>query len=119
MKKEALGLLQAAGIGVPAAVADNASHSLTGSRRLIESCQSSASTVRALCLGYLAAVADDLQHHETAGPALERSACLPPTTSVEVYRETFLAFAATHPEAKEKPSLPVVKMALAARWPCP
>ena len=120
MWKEALGLLAAAGIGIPAARAQATSeHSLAQGRQLLESCQSSASTVRAMCLGYLAAITDDIWHHEAAGPASERSACLPPATSVEAYREVFVAFATTHPETLEKPSLPVVKTALATRWPCP
>ncbi|MCA0303192.1 MAG: hypothetical protein LCH95_12385 [Proteobacteria bacterium] len=119
MKKAALGVLLAAGIGVPAAVADNASHSLTGSRQLIESCQSNASTVRALCLGYLAAVADDVRHHEAEGPGGERIACLPPSPTIDQFRDAFLTFVAAHPEAASQRALQTVKAAMAAHWPCP
>ena len=118
MDSRALGFLLVLGLAAAPLHAQPAEHSLTDGRQLADSCRSSASTVRAMCLAYLAAVADDIRHHqrEHDGPPI---ACLPPDTSLELYREALLAFAAARPEILAQKALAGVKAALAARWPCP
>ena len=117
MKKEAWGLLLAVGLGAPGVRADPMDHSLAQGRQLVESCRSSASTFRAMCLGYLAAVADDArigQASELPGSAT----CLPPFTNLELYREAYLAFVGSNPDVLSMRSFEAVKAALSARWPC-
>ena len=48
-----------------------------------------------------------------------RIACLPPSPTIDQYRDAFLAFVAAHPEAASQRALQTVKAALAAHWPCP
>ena len=118
MGNRALGLLLLAGLATAPAGAEPLDHSLTDGRQLAESCRSSASTARAMCLGYLAAVADDIRHHQREHEG-RPIACLPPGMSLELYREAWLALAAAQPDILAQKSLAGVKAALGARWPCP
>lgn len=117
MKKEAWVLLLAVGLDASAARADPMEHSLAQGQQLVDSCRSSASTFRAMCLGYLAAVIDEARLDRLpARPGL--STCLPPFTNLELYREAYMAFVGTNPEVLAMRSFEAVKAALAARFPC-
>lgn len=118
MDCRALGFVLAVGLAAAPLHAQPVEHSLTDGHQLADSCRSSASTVRAMCLGYLAAVADDTRHHQRERDS-RPIACLPSDTSLELYREAWLAFAAAQPDILAHKALAGVKAALAARWPCP
>ena len=117
MKKEALGLLLAVGLEASAALADPMEHSLAQGQQLVDSCRSNASTFRAMCLGYLAAVINEARL-DPAVPPPEPGTCLPAFTNLEHYREAYLAFVGSKPEVLAMRSFDAVKAALAARWPC-
>lgn len=100
------------------ALADPAmDHSMAQTRDLLESCTSPASTLRAMCLGYLAAVSDDIDRdHVMPGNKL---ICRPRPVELEIYRRAFVEFATAAPDYRERSSFDAVKAALARRWPCP
>ena len=112
-----LALLVAAGLVACPVHATPVDHSLSEGRQLAESCRSSGATARAMCLGYLAAIADDVRHQQATDQG-QASPCLPPGTTLELYREAWLTYAAANPEILSRRSFPAVKAALAARWPC-
>ena len=96
-------------------VADSLNHSLAEGQLLQQSCASQALALRAMCLGYLAAVADDVEHDQRAG---QRSICIPALVNLDAFRLAFLGFLKDHPEQADRPSFGLVKAALAQAWPC-
>ena len=88
-------------------------HSLTDSQQLLQSCQSLSPTYRAMCLGYLAAIADDLRSDHPS-----KTICMPRLADLNEYRTAFIAFVEEKPELLPAPSYRSVKAALAASWPC-
>lgn len=103
-----------AAISAPA-VADQPEHSLAQGELLRQSCSSDALALRAMCLGYLAAVADDLDRDQhTGGPRM----CAPQPVNLDSYRLAFLGFARTNPTMLGQPSFDLVKTALVQAWPC-
>ena len=97
------------------AIADQLDHSLAQGELLQQSCSSEALALRAMCLGYLAAVADDLDHDQRAG---ERRICAPRPVNLDAYRLAFLGFVRANPTKLGQPSFELVKAALAEAWPC-
>ncbi len=92
-------------------------HSLTSSGRLLESCQSLSPALRAMCLGYLAAIIDDLKF-DHANAVDGKALCLPPLVNLDLYRDAYVGFVKARPELLADPSYRTVKAALAATWPC-
>lgn len=116
MKVRSVLLTLVATAAIPAAsVADQLDHSLAQGELLQQSCSSEALALRAMCLGYLAAVADDLDRDQRPG---ERRMCAPHPVNLDAYRLAFLGFAQTNPAKLAQPSFELVKMALAEAWPC-
>lgn len=109
-------LLLAATAAVPLpASADQLDHSLAQGELLQQSCSSEALALRAMCLGYLAAVADDLDRDQrVGGPRI----CAPHPVNLDAYRLAFLGFAQSNPAQLEQPSFDLVKKALVQAWPC-
>ena len=101
-----------------AALADHANHSLAGTQDLLASCKSDAPTLRAMCLGYLAAMSDEVLR-EQAGAGARQTLCAPEIVDLDAYRRAFIAFAEKAPVVLEGHSYEAVKAALRARWPCP
>lgn len=109
-------LALAATAALPAlAAADQLDHSLAQGELLQQSCSSEALALRAMCLGYLAAVADDLDRDQRAG---ERSMCAPHPVNLDDYRLAFLGFVRSNPAKLGQPSFDLVKAALTETWPC-
>lgn len=101
----------------PASVhADQLNHSLAEGQLLLSSCASDSLPLRAMCLGYLAAVADGLSEQRRDGAP---SICPPSMVDLDAYRRAFIAFVERRPEALSRPSIDAVKAALATQWPCP
>lgn len=104
-----------AAVAGPAA-ADPVDHSLAQGELLRQSCSSDALALRAMCLGYLAAVADDLESdHAVDHPRI----CAPRPINLDAYRLAFLGFARANPTKLVQPSFELVKAALVQAWPCP
>ena len=103
------------GAHVPAH-ADALNHSLAEGQLLLSSCASDSLPLRAMCLGYLAAVADGLSAERQD---VARSVCPPTLVNLDAYRRAFIAFVERRPETLSRPSLDAVKAALATQWPCP
>jgi len=115
MDCRALGFVLAVGLAAAPLHAQPVEHSLTDGRQLADSCRSSASTLRAMCLGYLAAIADDVRR---SGRQDETAACLPAFVDLDVYRTAVIGFARTRSGAGPRPSFDLVQEALASTWPC-
>lgn len=114
MRAALLGLSLSA-IAASIAVADVRDHSLAEGQVLLQNCESQASTLRAMCLGYLAAIADDVRR---SGRQDEAAACLPAFVDLDVYRTAVIGFARTRSGAGPRPSFDLVQEALASTWPC-
>ena len=100
-----------------AAFADHANHTLANARSLAADCQSDQATLRAMCIGYLAAISDGVEQHQKVGVA-KRSVCVPRNVDLEAYRLALLQYVAKTPSAIEGHSFEVVQAALMAGWPC-
>lgn len=100
-----------------AALADHVNHSLAGARRLVVDCRSDAPALRAMCLGYLAAISDGIARHQKIGSS-SRTVCAPQDPDLEAYRRALLDYVAKTPDVMEGHSFEAVKAALEAQWPC-
>ena len=118
MKLKALILATAslAALAAPA-TADHRKHTFTVSAALLRDCQSDAPALRAMCLGYLAAIADSAELQQIAGET-RRRICDPATVSLEDYRLAVIGFLQANPALTRQPSAEVVRAAYAAAWPC-
>lgn len=99
------------------AIADPPPHSLADARRLLASCTSDAPALRALCLGYLSAIADGTERLQTIR-ATNRTICVPAAVDLEAYRQAFLEFVTKQPEATQWQSYEAMKAAMETEWPC-
>ena len=115
MIRVALLSVSSALVAASVALADTRDHSLAEGQLLLQSCESQAPTLRAMCLGYLAAVADDVRRSMQQG---DPAACLPAVTNLEAYRVAFIGFARAQPGAASRPSFDLARDALATQWPC-
>ena len=97
--------------------ADHVGHTLATAPRLIADCRSDVPTLRAMCLGYLAAIADGVARHQKIGSA-GRTVCVPATVDMEAYRGALLEYVARNPTT-DGHSFEMVRAALEAAWPCP
>lgn len=86
-------------------------------RLLVDDCQSEKPALRAMCLGYLAAIADGVARHQKIGSS-NRTVCAPQDVDLEAYRLALLQYVSKNPTASEGHSFEAVKAALEAEWPC-
>lgn len=100
------------------AFADHANHSLASARGLLTSCLSDSPTLRAMCLGYLAAISDAALREQESGRE-RRVLCVPTVVNLDAYRRSFIEFMAKTPAVFDGHSYEAVKSALQAEWPCP
>lgn len=101
-----------------AVLADHANHSLASVRGLLTSCQSDSPTLRAMCLGYLAAISDAALREQESGRE-QRVFCVPAVVNLDAYRRSFVEFTAKTPAVLDGHSYEAVKAAFQAEWPCP
>lgn len=116
MATRRLAVLLALGLAIPAH-ANPDDHSLAKNEWLLESCQSRSATLRAMCLGYFAAVVDDLRF-DHANVFNDKAICLPPLVNLEQYRSAYVDYVWDKPDLLQGRSYPTVKAAFATRWPC-
>lgn len=113
--------LAAGVVSLTAAMAASASpttdHALALSRDLVESCESPSTALRTMCLGYLAAISDDIERDQLV-PG-NKLICRPRRVELEIYRQAYVAFAKENPQYRERSSFEAVKAAFAQKWPCP
>ena len=111
-----IALLGFAVLSAPA-FADHVDHSLATAKRLAADCKDDVPALRAMCIGYLAAIADGIARHQQMG-VVNRTVCVPTDVTVEAFRGAFLQYMATNPKAIEEHSFEAVLAALQAKWPC-
>lgn len=99
-------------------LADHVQHSLAIALRLVADCKSDVPALRAMCVGYLAAIADGVARHQKLGSA-KRTVCVPENVDIEAFRGVFLKFVGKNPPAADGHSFETVQAALEAEWPCP
>ena len=99
------------------AMADPPPHFLADARRLLASCTSEAPVLRAMCLGYLGAIADGTARHQTIRSTNE-TVCVPAAVNLEAYRQIFVVFVTKQPEATQWQSYEAMKAAMETEWPC-
>ena len=97
--------------------ADHVKHSLATTPRLIADCKSDVPALRAMCIGYLAAIADGVARHQKIGSA-KRTVCVPENVDIEAFRGAFLQFVTKNPTTTDGHSFEAVQAALEAEWPC-
>ena len=94
------------------------SHSLSEAQLLLESCQSDAPTLRAMCLGYLAAISDEVRRGLAAGTIVD-PVCPPAVVSLEAYRQAYIGFLAARPgQLHGRPAAETVRASYLAAWAC-
>ncbi len=101
-----------------AAFADHANHPLASAPGLLTSCTSDAPALRAMCLGYLAAISDATLREQESGRE-KRVFCAPAVVNLDAYRHSFVELTARTPAVLDWHSYEAVKAALQADWPCP
>ena len=110
-------ILAIASLLLLAALPVRADHSLAGARTLLTYCGADVTALRAMCIGYLAAIADGVARHQKLGAA-KRTICVPQSVDLEAYRSSLLQYLATTPAAADGQSFEAIKAALEAEWPC-
>lgn len=104
--------------GATALAQPTSNHSLSSAQLLLENCHSEAPTFRAMCLGYLAAISDEMRHGLAAGTVRE-PLCPPAFVSLEAYRQAFIGFTMGTPgRPATGPAAEAVRAAFADAWTC-
>ncbi len=104
--------------GATALAQPTANHSLSETHLLLESCQSEAPTFRAMCLGYLAAISDEVRRSLSTG-SNRPSLCPPAFVSLEAYRQAFIGFAKGQPDKPATgPAAEAARAAFIDAWTC-
>jgi hypothetical protein len=104
--------------GATALAQPASNHSLADAQLLLESCRSEAPTLRAMCLGYLAAISDGLRHDHATGN-IRDPLCPPAIVSLDAYRQAFIGFVTAQPARPANlPAAEAVRSAFLNSWTC-